>query len=518
MATLAPAAIILAHAAPFRLGAMEVRPGTREVIGPGAREVIEPRVMQVLVALALAKGEIVSRDDLIACCWDGRVVGEDAINRVISKVRKLCETVGAGTVRLETITKVGYRLVLDDGSLSALSPSPAAPTPRFSRRALLAGGGGLLAIGGAASWFALRDDNGVPTEAEPYYSQGIEAMRIGLTEQNAQGIGFLRRAAEIAPQSAQVWGALAIAYQQSRNSLPPAEAEVARERARSAARRALELDADNAAAHAAMLMDMPMFGNWLAVERAALKASSLGQFDAGGVLNFLRWNVGRTREALAGFEQQGASDLMRPLVQYRYGVLLWTAGRLDEADRVTERALALWPRNFVVWFGRFWLLARTGRPQEALALSANRAMRPAGIPDWNFGVNELTARAFLTRASAAVAAALAAYRRAAPMGAGFAENAIQFAAPMGLLDEAFRIAEAYYFGRGFKIGTIRFTAQQASYTPRDRLVTHILFAPSTRSMRQDRRFPRLVEELGLVDYWRRSGTRPDTAAEFGLRL
>ena len=89
MATDAASTIVLAHAAPFRLGAMEVRPGTREVIGPTAREVIEPRVMQVLVALASAKSEVVSRDDLIACCWDGRAVGEDAINRVISKIRRL---------------------------------------------------------------------------------------------------------------------------------------------------------------------------------------------------------------------------------------------------------------------------------------------------------------------------------------------------------------------------------------------------------------------------------------------
>jgi DNA-binding winged helix-turn-helix (wHTH) protein/tetratricopeptide (TPR) repeat protein len=515
MASEAPT-IVLAHAAPFRIGAMEVRPGTREVIGPSAREVIEPRVMQVLVALAQASGEIVSRDDLIACCWEGRVVGEDAINRVISKVRKLCDTVGAGSARLETITKVGYRLLTDESA--PIPGALAAVKPRFSRRALLAGGGALLAAGGGAAWFALRDDDGVPAEAEPYYQQGLEAMRIGLTERNAEGIGFLRRAAEIAPQSAQVWGALAVAYQQSRNSLPPREAQVAQERSRSAARRALELDPDNPAAHGAMLMDMPLFGNWLAVERSAIKSSAVGRFDAGGVLNSLRWNVGRTREALDSFETLGAGKLIQPLVQYRYAMLLWAAGRLDEADRVTERSLSLWPRNFAIWFGRFWMLARTGRPQEALALSANRAVRPTGIPDWNFEVNDLNARAFLTRAPADVEAALAAYRRAAPMGAGFVENAIQFAAPAGLLDEAFRFAEAYYFGRHFRVSTTRFTTQQGGYTPRDRLVTHILFAPSTRAMRRDPRFLPLVEELGLVEYWRRSGTRPDTAAEMGLRL
>ena len=67
----------LAHQAAFALGAMEVRPPTREVVSPHGREVLQPRVMQVLVTLAKAEGAVVSRDDLIETCWDGRVVGED---------------------------------------------------------------------------------------------------------------------------------------------------------------------------------------------------------------------------------------------------------------------------------------------------------------------------------------------------------------------------------------------------------------------------------------------------------
>ena len=512
--------VVLAHSPTFRIGAVEVRPATRELIGPHGREVIEPRVMQVLVALHDAGGEILSRDDLVALCWDGRAVSEDAINRVLSKLRKLAEGVGAGSFGIETITKVGYRLVVRDGVAVAPAPPLTGRGVRLGRRALLAGGGALLVAAGAAGWFALGLDDDIPAEAEPFYRRGVEAMREGFSEGDAEGIGFLRRAAELAPNSAQVWGALAIAYQQSRNSLPPAEAQAARERSRSAARRALELDPDNPAAHMAMLQDMPVFGNWLAFERAAQRALALRPrpHDASGALNFVLWNVGRTREALAALEKVDTGDRMRPLVQYRYWMLLWAAGRIDEADRISERALTLWPRNFVIWFGRFWLLTRTGRPREALAMSANRAVRPTGVPDWNFAVNDATAQAMLTRAPADIEAARAANLKAARMGGGFAENAIQFAAPMGLLDDAFQVAEAYYFGRGFNVGPARFTPQQGGYMRRDRLLTHILFAPTTANMRRDPRFLPLVEELGLVDYWRRSGTRPDAAAEMGLRL
>ena len=73
----------------FELGGLEVHPATLEVIAPGRREQLEPRIMQVLVALAQRRGEVVSRDELIQRCWGGRVVGEDSINRCIFRLRKL---------------------------------------------------------------------------------------------------------------------------------------------------------------------------------------------------------------------------------------------------------------------------------------------------------------------------------------------------------------------------------------------------------------------------------------------
>ena len=66
--------------------------------------------MLVLVALHQADGQVVSRDELIARCWDGRVVGEDAINRAISRVRDLGRSLD-DAFQLETIAKVGYRLI-----------------------------------------------------------------------------------------------------------------------------------------------------------------------------------------------------------------------------------------------------------------------------------------------------------------------------------------------------------------------------------------------------------------------
>ena len=113
----------LAHQAAFSLGTLEVRPPTCEVISASGREVLQPKVMQVLVALTKARGSVVSRDDLIADCWNGRVVDEDAITQVMVKLRKLADRNG-GAFALETIPRVGYRLAAEQREPEPLPARP----------------------------------------------------------------------------------------------------------------------------------------------------------------------------------------------------------------------------------------------------------------------------------------------------------------------------------------------------------------------------------------------------------
>jgi TolB-like protein/DNA-binding winged helix-turn-helix (wHTH) protein len=104
-----PQPVDLAREPAFQLSAVHVRPATREVVGSaGLREILEPRVMQVLVALARRRGEVVSRDELIDACWRGRVVGDDAVSRCIAALRRLATLCGG--LAIETIPRVGYRL------------------------------------------------------------------------------------------------------------------------------------------------------------------------------------------------------------------------------------------------------------------------------------------------------------------------------------------------------------------------------------------------------------------------
>jgi DNA-binding winged helix-turn-helix (wHTH) protein/tetratricopeptide (TPR) repeat protein len=139
-----PETIDLAGEQVFQLAGLAVRPATLEVLAGDRREVLEPRVMQVLVALAHKRGEMVSRDELIRLCWGGRIVGEDAITRCLARLRKLAQIHGG--FEIETVPRVGVRLV---------ELSPAAGTPprrRYRRWSLVAAVMAVLGGVGVGVW------------------------------------------------------------------------------------------------------------------------------------------------------------------------------------------------------------------------------------------------------------------------------------------------------------------------------------------------------------------------------
>jgi DNA-binding winged helix-turn-helix (wHTH) protein len=95
----------------FGLGDAQVRPARRQVCRGGKCHELEPRVMKVLVALARDRSEVVSRERLLGTCWNGRIVGDDAINRCIVALRHLASTMPPAPFAIETVARVGYYLV-----------------------------------------------------------------------------------------------------------------------------------------------------------------------------------------------------------------------------------------------------------------------------------------------------------------------------------------------------------------------------------------------------------------------
>lgn len=142
-----------------------VQPALNRMERGGETVQVEPKVMQVLTVLADHALEPVTREALFETVWAGTFVTEDTLTRCISELRKLFDDDARRPRVIETIPRVGYRLLLpvmpesrSDAlpttlpSLNVALPAPSAlPRRRIWRSAwgaafvLLVGLGGLLA-------------------------------------------------------------------------------------------------------------------------------------------------------------------------------------------------------------------------------------------------------------------------------------------------------------------------------------------------------------------------------------
>lgn len=135
--------IDLADEPEFDLAQLRIKPAERAIFDNGERHELQPRVMQVLIALARARPAVVGRDRLAELCWNGRVIGDDAVNRCILALRQLAEQFTPRPFVIETVARVGHRLV--ERPMDATQAGP--------RRLVLAGAASVIALLLAAAVF-----------------------------------------------------------------------------------------------------------------------------------------------------------------------------------------------------------------------------------------------------------------------------------------------------------------------------------------------------------------------------
>lgn len=102
-------AIDLGKEPPLSVGGATIDPVSREAKYSTGEERLQPQTLKVLITLVRHRNQVVTRSELVDACWDGRIVGDDVINRCILMLRQFAER--AGGFSIETVPKVGYRLV-----------------------------------------------------------------------------------------------------------------------------------------------------------------------------------------------------------------------------------------------------------------------------------------------------------------------------------------------------------------------------------------------------------------------
>jgi tetratricopeptide (TPR) repeat protein len=378
-----------------------------------------------------------------------------------------------------------------------------------TRRAVLIGAGAAIAAAGAGTfWLRGRGERQPDPEAALLFQKGTDALQNNdvFAADNPGSLGnaiaLLTQATQADPHYAKAWGSLALAYAGLKRVSPVSQRPGLDSRSRSAAAETFKLEPHEPRATCALLLLDPLYRHWRAAEqadRAALKTSKavpLLQF----LLSETLGSVGRWREAAAVSITADRKHFIIPGADRRVVVDLWAAGDLQGADQALRQAVDHWPQQPQVWRTRLDYLMYSGRPTDALAVLRNEADRPSGILAELVDVIDATARALAAQGSPreAVDRSLD-YLKSHPSD-GLA--VAQAAAALGDLDTSFAVLNGYYFGEGAWSETAPAAGDQ------DR-ATSPLFLPPMKTAWGDPRFARLLQRIGLEDYWRQSRTLPD---------
>ncbi|MBT8085428.1 MAG: hypothetical protein HKN35_07210 [Woeseia sp.] len=134
----------------FMVGPWTVQPQLGEISGSAGPLHLEPKVMGVLSCLAERAPDVVTRDELVERVWGGRPVSDEVISRCISQLRTSLGDNPREPQFIQTIPKVGYRLIApvthattesakDSADTTSIEPDRATTSPSVNQRTVVFG-------------------------------------------------------------------------------------------------------------------------------------------------------------------------------------------------------------------------------------------------------------------------------------------------------------------------------------------------------------------------------------------
>ena len=140
----------------FLFGECTLDADTRELRRAGRVVHLEPQVFDVLVHLINRRDHVVSKDELVAMVWHGRIVSDSTLSSRVNAARQAIGDSGEEQALIRTIARRGFRFV---GDLRANPSTPARdasmPAPAIDKQQPIEG------------WHAHADDNGRRSSGPP---------------------------------------------------------------------------------------------------------------------------------------------------------------------------------------------------------------------------------------------------------------------------------------------------------------------------------------------------------------
>lgn len=308
-------------------------------------------------------------------------------------------------------------------------------------------------------------------ECYALYLQGRHFADLNTADGYRKAEELLKQAIDIDPNYAAAWTVLGEVYSRQTNFVP-LTIDAGNAKARAAVEKALSLDPQLAAAYATLAwIDIYYERDFCAAAKRLQRAMALDPCDA----RSLRWAavllsaVGRLPDAIAVGEQVVSCDPVNPVGYFNLGLYYYYAGRLDEAQSMLEKHLAMGGASDGGQFSIAKVLLAKGDPEAALLAAEQET--DAG---WRLE---------------AIALACNDLGRSQEANAALAELVNEFSTDM-----SYNIAEANaYMGN---IDTA-FEWLQTAYENRDGGLTEIRSEPLLANLHEDSRWVGWLTKLGL---------------------
>jgi TolB-like protein/DNA-binding winged helix-turn-helix (wHTH) protein len=358
---------------------------------------LRKQALDVLLVLGRRAGQVVAKDELMGLVWPQVVVGEGSLTQAVADIRRV---LGDGEHRIvRNVARRGYMLVPDDApepqpaarqpaavlaaapapdlappGSNAAPPSPpatpAAAPPRRRSWAATLGLTAVLALLGAAAWFATRDEAPAwqtpAAAARPPLPEQVPALSIAVMPLTVEGdptdADWLADAlhGDLITEIARTRGSLVIGRDTmvSYKARPVDPREVARELGvRHVVRGSLRREGEQIRLNLALVDGETGVQRWadtFVAERAALPRT-LNDFavQVERALTVEVFRVSTARRAALSPDQASADDLaMRAIALWHRG---FNRENVTEGLALAERAVLLDPDSLRGWHGVAYL-------------------------------------------------------------------------------------------------------------------------------------------------------------------